>query len=85
MAKKVLDPSLGAEQNENPEAQFDAKKMLEENGKKETKVKYNERMAVEIVKEGRFYKKGQVVNPHKVKALALIEQGIAKKYTPKED
>lgn len=85
MAKKVQDPTLGAEQNENIEAQFDAKKMLKDNAEKGTKIKYTERMQVEIVKDGRFYKKGKIINPHKVKALALIDQGIAKKYTPKED
>lgn len=85
MAKKVQDPALGSEQNPNPEGQFDAKKMLEKNAEAGTKIKYNERLKVEITKDGRYYTKGMIVSPHKVKALALIDQGLAKKYVEKED
>jgi len=94
MAKKVQDPTLGMDQNENPTKQFDAKKMLEANaptGKEGdkgyvsgTKIKYNDRLKVEILVDTRFYKAGQVVNPHKVKGQALIDQGIAKKYTEED-
>jgi len=64
---------------------FDSKKMLEENGKKETKVRYTDRMAVEIIAKTEFYNVGDIIYPHKVKAEALISQKIGKKYTPKEE
>lgn len=87
MAKteKIQDPSLGVKQNESPEANFDAKLMLKQNADTGTKIRYNERLAVEILKDTKFYKKGQIINPHKVKGLALIDQKIAKKHTTEED
>lgn len=75
---------LGGKTNKKTEAKFDAKKMLTDNVEKKTKIRYNDRLKVEIVKQTRFYKKGQIINPHKVKGLALIEQGIAKKVTEKD-
>ena len=64
--------------------QFDVKKMLSLNAEKGTKIKYTDRTAVEITADTKFYKKGQIVSPHKVKAEALIAQGLAKKYVEKE-
>ena len=82
---KVTDLNLGAEQNSNPTKQFSAKEMLEKNAKAGTKIKYTDRMKVEILVDTRYYKKCDVVNPHKVKGQALIDQKIAKKYVEKED
>jgi hypothetical protein len=65
-------------------ASFDAKKMLLDNGAKGTKIRYNDRMQVEVVKNTKHYNVGDVLNPHKVKAEALIEQGIAKEYKAKK-
>lgn len=59
-------------------ATFSAKAMLLENAEKGTKIKYNDRQKVEIVKATKHYKVGKVINPHKVKAEALIKAGIAK-------
>lgn len=59
-------------------AVFSSKKMLKENGEKETKFFYNDRLKVEIVKATKHYSVGQVIEPHKVKAEALVSQGIAK-------
>jgi len=94
MAKQKI-PSLGGEENENATGVFSSKKMLKENSavgkegdrdyKAGTKIKFTDRLAVEITQDTRYYKKGQIINPHKVKGLALIEQGIAKKYVEKED
>lgn len=64
--------------------EFDVKKMLNLNAEKGTKIKYTDRTTVEITADTKFYKKGQIVSPHKVKAEALIAQGLAKKVT-KED
>lgn len=57
---------------------FNAKKMLEENGKNGTKIRYNDRMKVEIITPTKHLKVGTVFSPHLVKAKALIEQGFAK-------
>lgn len=69
---------------ENALASFDSKKMLLDNGAKETKIRYNDRMMVEIIAETKHYKVGDITNPHKVKAEALIEQKIAKEYKEKK-
>lgn len=67
------------------EASFDAKKMLADAAEESRKIKYTDRLKVVIVKETRFYKKGQVINPAKIKGEALISQGIAEKYVEEED
>lgn len=54
------------------------KEMLTENAKNNTKIKYNDRLKVEIVKETKHYKEGQIITPHRTIALFLIEKGIAK-------
>ncbi|HWZ03030.1 MAG TPA: hypothetical protein VNX40_05415 [Mucilaginibacter sp.] len=59
-------------------AAFDSKAMIEEHAAAGTKIKYNERKEVEIVKETAHYKVGQKVKPHKIMADALVKQGIAK-------
>lgn len=62
---------------------FSSKKMLEDNGKKGTVIKFNERLKVEVIKETKHYSVGMILEPHKVKGLALIEQGIAKEVKEK--
>lgn len=65
----------------NPEvATFSSRKMLLENAEKGTKIFYNDRLTVEIIKETRHYKVGMITSPHRVKGEALIKQGIAKEY-----
>ncbi len=59
-------------------ATFSSKAMLLENAKKETVITYSDRLKVEIIKETKHYKLGQIINPHKIKGLALIEAKIAK-------
>ena len=73
------------ELNKDSEARFSSKKMLTDNADKGTKIRYTDRMAVEIIKDTDFYKKGQLINPHKVKGQTLIDQKIGKKYVAKED
>jgi len=64
---------------------FDSRKMIAEHAEKETKINYNDRMTVEIIEATKFYNKGDIISPHKIKGQALIDQKIAKKYTKKED
>lgn len=64
---------------------FDSKKMIAEHAEKGTIIDYNERLTVEITSDTKYYKKGDIVSPHKIKGQALIDQGIAKKYTKKEN
>lgn len=64
---------------------FDSKKMIAEHAEKGTIIDYAERMTVEIVENTKFYRKGDIVSPHKIKGQALIDQKIAKKYTKKDD
>lgn len=71
-----------AEESKNKKTEvttfFSAKAMLLENAGKGTKIKYNDRKKVEIVKTTNHYKVGMIVSPHRIKADALIKQGIAK-------
>lgn len=64
---------------------YSSKSMIKEHGAKGTKVKYTDRLAVEILEDTQFYRKGQVIKPHKVKGEELVRLGIAKKYVPKEE
>lgn len=64
---------------------FDAKKMLNEHAEKGTKIRYTDRLTVEIVEDTKHYKKGDIISPHKIKGQALIDQKIAKKYVKKDD
>lgn len=65
-------------------AEFSSKEMLTSNADAKTKIRYTDRLKVEILHDTQFYKAGQIINPHKVKGEALVKQGIAKK-VPKED
>lgn len=58
---------------------FDAKEMIAENAQKGTKVTFTDRVKVEMIKPTKNLKVGKVIAPHKVKAEALIKQGLAKK------
>lgn len=57
---------------------FSSKQMIAENAKKETVIKYADRLEVEIVKATKHYSVGDIINPHLIKGKALISQGIAK-------
>lgn len=58
--------------------------MLTDNAEKKTKIRYNDRLKVVMTTDTRFLKSGQIINPHKVKGQALIDQGLAKKYVEKD-
>ena len=65
--------------SENYTGDFDAKTMLKEAAANKTKMKYKDRMTVERTTDTMYFKAGQVHSPSKVKALALIKQGLAVK------
>ena len=65
-------------EDQNPDGvNFDAKKMIDDNSEKGTKVKYTDRVAIKLLKDTVYQKAGKVYSPHRVKALAMVEQGIA--------
>lgn len=57
----------------------DAKKMLKDLAKVGRKIKFNDRLELEVLKDTNFYKKGQIINPHVTFAETLIQNKIAKK------
>jgi len=64
---------------------FDSKKMIAEHAEKGTIIDYAERLTVEILEDTRYYKKGDIISPHKIKGQALIDQKLAKKYSKKDN
>ena len=58
---------------------MNAKEMLKENAKKERKIKYGERIKLEIITDTKHYKKGQIINPHVVMGEQLVKDKIAKR------
>ena len=51
---------------EQRSASINSKNMLKDLAKSGTKVKFSERLQCVILKDSGFYKKDQVINPHKV-------------------
>lgn len=76
MAKEEKATTVAEDQNPNG-TNFDAKKMIEENTEKKTKVKFTDRVKVRLLKDTVYQKAGKEYSPHKVKAEALVNQGIA--------
>lgn len=66
------------ESDKNPNGEnFDAKEMLLEHGKAETKIKYADRTEIKLLKDTTYQKAGKIYSPHKIKADALVKAGIA--------
>ena len=63
---------------EKTEKAIDTKKLLKDLGSKETKMRYTDRKKVEVLKDTKHYRKGQIIAPHVTFADALIENKIAK-------
>lgn len=61
----------------NYTGEFSSKEMLR--NAVGTKMRYKDRLKVEILHDTQYYKAGQIISPAKVKGLALIDQGLAKK------
>ena len=68
---------MAKEVNKEEVTSFDSKAMLKENGEAKTVIRYADRLTVKLLKDTQFQKAGKVYSPHKVKALALVKQGIA--------
>lgn len=65
--------------NANYTGAFDSITMLKEAADNHVKMKYKDRMTVRRTTDTMYFKEGQVHSPSKVKALALIKQGLAEK------
>jgi len=66
-----------AKEEEKEVVNFDAEAMLKENGEKKTVIRFSDRVEVKLIKDTVYQKAGKVYSPHKVKAEALVKQGIA--------
>jgi hypothetical protein len=73
-----------AQDKDNIEKSLNSKEMLKDLTKNKTKVRFTDRMPVEIIKETQFYTVGQKIKPHKTVGQALIDNGIAKKLKVEE-
>ncbi|WP_295677341.1 hypothetical protein [uncultured Empedobacter sp.] len=74
MAKEEKKVSEG----QNPDGvNFDAKEMISTNAEAKTVIRYADRKTVKLLKDTTYQKKGKVYSPHKIKAEALVKQGIA--------
>lgn len=67
------------ERNPNAELGLDSRAMLAKANKDKKVIKFRDRVKLEILKDTRFYRKGQVINPHPLVGDELIEAKIAKK------
>tara|TARA_R100000656_G_scaffold124173_2_gene101758 strand:+ start:3197 stop:3415 length:219 start_codon:yes stop_codon:yes gene_type:complete len=65
--------------NTEKKASVDSKKMLKELAEKKVKVRFSERLKLEILKDTKYYKKGQIINPHVTIGNELVKLKIAKK------
>lgn len=57
---------------------MESKKMIKEATAQNKKIKYSERVTLEVIKDTKFYKKGQVIKPHSLMGEQLIKDKIAK-------
>lgn len=80
MAKETKEEkallSLAGGQNANG-VSFDSKEMIAENAEAKTVIRYADRVTVKLLKDTKYQKKDKVYSPHKIKAEALVKQGIA--------
>lgn len=62
---------------EDKAANFDAAAMITENAEAKTVIKYADRLTIKLLKDTTYQKAGKVYAPHRIKAEAMIKQGIA--------
>ena len=60
------------------EKTVDSKKMLKNLANEGRKIKFNDRVELEVLADTKHYKKGQIINPHVTFAEVLIVKKIAK-------
>jgi len=65
--------------NSEKKVNVDSKKMLKELAEKKVKVRFSERLKLEILKDTKHYRKGQVINPHVTFGNELVKLKLAKK------
>lgn len=58
---------------------FNAASIQKEQAKKGAKIKMRDRVKLEVTVDTNFYKKGQIISPHKIYAEKMIADGTAKK------
>ena len=63
---------------EKEKSTMDSKEMIDRNAENGTVIRYGDRVKLEVIKDTRFYRKGQLINPHKVMAEQLVKDGICK-------
>lgn len=66
-----------AKVEEKEVANFDAKEMILENTANKTFIRYADRLKVRLLKDTVYQKAGKVYSPHKIKAEAMVKQGLA--------
>lgn len=64
--------------SEENEKTMDAKGMIALAVKEKTIISYGERKKIEIVENTKYFKKGQIIEPHSLMANQLIKDKIAK-------
>lgn len=57
---------------------MDAKGMLKQAGKDQRVIKRKKRVRLEVIEATKFYKKGQIIEPHTVMGEQLVKDKIAK-------
>ena len=62
----------------NESKTVDSKKMLKNLANEKVKIKFGDRIELEIVADTKHYKKGQIINPHVTWGKQLIKDKIAK-------
>lgn len=84
MSEQVEETAKGATKGATKAAGMDAKGMLKKHGEAGTKIRYQDRVCLKVIKETKFYRKGQIINPHPVMGDQLIADGIASPHTAKK-
>lgn len=69
---------MSTEEKKVEGSELDSKAMLKSLANQRRKIKFNDRMSVEVIKKTKHYRKGQVLNPHRTFAEELIKNKIAK-------
>lgn len=65
-------------EDQNPDGvSFDAKQMITDNAEAKTVIRYADRVQVKLLKDTTYQKAGKIYSPHKIKAEALVKQGLA--------
>jgi hypothetical protein len=64
--------------SESKEKSLNTKELLVSLGKEGRKIRYNDRVQLEVLEDTKHYKKGAFIAPHRVIAEELVKSKIAK-------